>query len=222
MSTAPRVAIATAVLGIAWIPHASEARPIAYADATTFMAEYSRDTSDLSLYYAPRFDRSYGGGWHRYRRAAHHGQNLEREFRFLRINHLARRWNLPRAQANAFLWASLGTARGSEFNGSKGAVNVGFQLDYETLQLYTMLKSDYWHTAAYAHRMDVAQLGLAPYQHRYGGWATWLVAQLDQSSGALQREQGGALLLRFFNETTWIEAGVDDDGKPRANLMINF
>ncbi|MCU0754786.1 MAG: hypothetical protein MUE46_06640 [Xanthomonadales bacterium] len=214
--------VATSILAIAWIPLTSTARPIAYADATTFMAEYGRDSRDLSLYYAPRFDRSYGGGWHRYRREAHHGTALEREFHFLRINHLAHRWNLPRAQANAFLWASLGVARGSEFSGRKSAANLGFQLDYETLRVYTMLKSDYWHTSPYSHRMDVAQFGFAPYQHRYGGWATWLVAQLDQSSGALDREQGGAVMLRFFNQTTWIEAGVDNDGKPRANLMINF
>jgi hypothetical protein len=217
----PRVAAATAAAWLALTPRA-EARPIAYADATTFMAEYSQSSADLSLYYAPRFDRSWGGGWHRYRQDAHHGAGLEREFHFLRVNHLARRWNLPRAQANAFVWASLGEARGSEFPGSKGAGNLGFQLDYETLRVYTMLKSELWHTSAYTHRMDVAQLGFAPYAHRYGGWATWLVGQIDQSAGALERETGGALMLRFFNETTWIEAGVDDDGKPRANLMINF
>lgn len=217
-----RVAPAAAAICLALLPREADARPIAYADATTFMAEYSQSTTDLSLYYAPRFNRSYGGGWHRYRQDAHHGPTLEREFRFLRVNHLARRWNLPRAQANAFVWASIGEARGSEFVGSKGAGNLGFQLDYETLRIYTMLKSDLWHTAAYTHRMDVAQFGFAPYAHRYGGWATWLVAQAEQSSGALERETGGALMLRFFNETTWIEAGVDDDRKPRATLMINF
>lgn len=221
MSPNARVALATAAL-LASIPSASVARPIAYADATTFMADYSRNTADLSLYYAPRFDRSYGGGWHRYRQEAHHGPGLEREFRFLRVNHLARRWNLPRAQGNAFVWASLGEARGSEFRGGRAAGNLGFQLDYETLRVYTMLKSELWHTSAYTHRMDTAQFGVAPYAHRYGGWASWIVAQIDQSAGALERDPGGALLLRFFNETTWIEAGVDDDGKPRANLMINF
>ncbi len=217
-----RIATALTAVSLSLLPGgASHARPIAYADATTLMADYSRTTADLSLYHAPRFDRSYGGGWHRYRQDDD-GHALEREFRFLRVNQLAHRWNLPRAQANAFVWASLGEARGSEFRGGRGAGNVGFQVDYETLRVYTMLKSDLWHTAAYTHRMDVAQIGLAPYAHRYGGWATWLVGQIDQSAGALERETGKALLLRFFNETTWIEAGVDDAGKPRANLMINF
>lgn len=222
MDPYPRVAAATVVLCLALLPRLAESRPIAYADATTFMAEYSQSSADVSLYYAPRFDRSWGAGWHRYRREAHHGPELERELRFLRLNHLARRWNLPRAQANAFVWASVGEARGSEFRGNKGAGNVGFQLDYETLRVYTMLKSDLWRTSAWTHRMDVAQVGFAPYAHHYGGWATWLVAQVDQSAGSLERETGSALMLRFFNETTWIEAGVDDDGKPRANLMINF
>ena len=85
-----------------------------------------------------------------------------------------------------------------------------------------MVKSEWWHADAFTHRMDTAQLGFAPYTHRYGGWATWIVGMVENKAGGLQGTPEYTLMLRFFNETTWIEAGVDDDGDPRLMLMRNF
>jgi hypothetical protein len=193
----------------------ADARPIAYAGATTLMLEAGADGREAMLFHAPTHWYSFGAGWHRVE-----GEDDEvREYTYLRGNLLAKRWNLRAAQANAFVWGSAGRSRGA-FDGS--AWNAGFQLDYETLDIYTMLKSEWWTGAAPTHRMDTLQLGFAPYRHRYGGWATWLVGMVENKAGGLEGTPEYSLLARFFNETTWIEAGVDDDGDPRMNLMINF
>jgi len=197
----------------------AHARPIAYTGATTVMADVGSDTREFSVFHAPSFRWSAGGGWH----AFESGDGAtEREIAYLRGNRLLERWNLPNAQANVFVWGSIGRATGNDFDGSQAAYNAGFQADYETLRFYSMVKSEWWHADAFTHRMDTAQLGFAPYAHRYGGWATWLVGMVENKAGALQGTPEYTLLLRFFNETTWIEAGVDDDGDPRLMLMLNF
>lgn len=32
----------------------------------------------------------------------------------------------------------------------------------------------------------------------------------------------GALVLRLFTTTWWVEGGADEDGRPLANVMFNF
>jgi hypothetical protein len=195
------------------------ARPIAYSGAGTAMFEYGDTMREAQLYYAPKYWYSGGAVWHR---MTSDDGRIEREVTLLRGNLLARRWNLDRAQANLFVWGGLGRARGSEFEGSETARNAGFQVDYETLRVYANLRSDWIHSDAFVHRVDSAQFGLAPYVHRYGSWATWVVTQARNKSSALDEGVEWSLLLRFFNETFWIDAGLTEDGKPELMLMVNF
>ncbi len=137
----------------------AHARPIAYTGATTVMADVGSDTREFSVFHAPSFRWSAGGGWH----AFESGDGAtEREIAYLRGNRLLERWNLPNAQANVFVWGSIGRATGNDFDGSQAAYNAGFQADYETLRFYSMVKSEWWHADAFTHRMDTAKLGFAP------------------------------------------------------------
>lgn len=196
------------------------AKPIAFAGGYTVMAEYGAGTmEELQLFYAPRYDFSFGGG------------HLEldsdetantRSINYARLNYLLHRWNLDNAQANVFVWAGLGSATGNTFTGSVLAENAGAQADYETRRIYASLKTDWQGSSAFSHRIDTLQLGLAPYRHEYGGVATWFLVQARQYTGAIHRGTESALLLRLFKGGVWVEAGVTNGGKLQAMAMVNF
>lgn len=161
-----------------------DAKPIAFANGTTVMAEYG---AHLSLNSELNGD--------------------TRDFTHRRLNYLAKRWNLPAAQANVFVWGSAGRAHIGETGGNEFAWNVGGQADYETRRVYASLRTDLYEASAYSHRIDTLQLGLAPYEHDYETLATWFVIQARQYTGGLYDGTEFAALIRLFKRSTWIEAG---------------
>jgi hypothetical protein len=102
------------------------------------------------------------------------------------------------------------------------AWTAGGQLDYETRRIYASLKSDYYDSSAFSHRIDTLQLGVAPYKHDYATLATWFVVQARRYTGEIHDGTEWALLLRLFKRGAWIEAGPTNDGKLQAMFMINF
>ena len=49
---------------------------------------------------------------------------------------LARRWNMPEAQANIWFIGGIGNITGNDFSGSKTLASPGVQVDYETTRVY--------------------------------------------------------------------------------------
>ena len=196
------------------------AKPIAFADGYTVMAEYGAGTmKEAQLFYAPRFNFSVGGG--------HVELNSDesaktRRIDYARLNYLVHRWNLDDAQANVFAWGGVGRATGSTFSGPLLAENAGAQADYETRRVYASFKTDLQRSSAFSHRIDTLQLGLAPYKHDYGGVATWFLVQGRKYTGGIHRGTESAVLLRLFKGGAWIEAGITNGGNLQAMAMFNF
>jgi hypothetical protein len=217
-ATLERAAFAALIL-VAF-PISANAKPIAFAQGTTVMAEYGAGTmTEVQAFYAPTFHYSLGGG--------HLSLNSElnddtRGITYLRVNFLPKRWNLERAQANAFVWGSAGSAHVGESGDSRFAWNVGGQLDYETRRVYSSLRTDLYESSVFSHRIDTLQLGLAPYEHEYDSLALWFVIQGRQYTGGLSEGTEWAALVRLFKRSAWIEAGVTQDGKLQAMMMFNF
>jgi hypothetical protein len=196
------------------------AKPIAFADGTTVMAEYGAGTmQELQIFYAPRFDYSVGGG-HVDFTSAEDGQT--EHITYARLNWLAHRWNLDDAQANVFVWGGVGSATGNSFAGSTFTGNAGAQADYETRRVYGSLKTDQQRSTQFSIRVDTLQLGVAPYKHDYGGLATWFVFQARHYTDNLHSGIESAALLRLFKGGAWVEAGVTNGGKLQAMAMFNF
>jgi hypothetical protein len=206
-------------LGLAIAMQAS-AKPIAFADGTTVMAEYGAGTmQELQIFYAPRFDFSVGGG--HVDLVSDEDGHRER-INYARLNWLAHRWNLDNAQANVFAWGGAGSATGNRFDGTRFAGNTGVQADYETRRIYASMKSDFQKSSEFSDRIDTLQLGVAPYKHDYGGLATWFVFQARHYTGDLHSGIETAALLRLFKGGAWIEAGITNAGKLQAMAMFNF
>jgi len=198
----------------------ANAKPIAFADGTTVMAEYGAGTmTEIQAFYAPTFRYSVGGG--------HLSLNSDvdestRDITYARLNYLPKRWNLESAQANVFVWGSIGRAHIGETGDNQFAWNAGGQLDYETRRIYGSLRTDFHEASAYNHRIDTLQLGVAPYEHDYETLAVWFVLQARDYTGGLFDGTEWAALIRLFKHNAWLEAGVTQEGKLQAMLMFNF
>jgi hypothetical protein len=209
---------AVGLLGL--LPMVVAAKPIAFANGTTAMVEYGAGTmNEVQLFHAPRYWYSVGGGW--LELTSEDGRK-QRHVAYLRGNLLAKRWNLPGAQANVFVWVGFGRATGNDFAGSTLARNAGAQVDYETRRVYGAFRSDLQESDRYSHRIDTLQLGWAPYKHDYDTLATWFVIQGRRYTGGLVEGTETALLVRFFKRGTWVEVGATTDGKLQAMAMFNF
>jgi hypothetical protein len=211
---------ACAALALLCASTAAVAKPIAFANGTTIMAEYGAGTMlEGQAFYAPTYWLSTGGG---YVRLNSDINDVNREIAYLRVNCLAKRWNLPSAQANVFVWGGLGSAAGNTFNGTRLARNVGAQFDYETRRVYASVKSDLWESSQFSQRVDTMQLGFAPYAHDYSTLATWFVIQARDYTGQIRHGVEWAALVRLFKGGAWIDAGLTADGKPQVMAMFNF
>jgi hypothetical protein len=196
------------------------AKPIAYAQGTTVMAEYGGGTmTEAQVFHAPRYDWSLGAG---YLELDSDFRDRRREISYARVNHLVHRWNLEDAQANVFAWGGAGSAYVSETRGHATAWNAGLQVDYETRRLYGSFKTDLHLASSFTHRIDTLQLGIAPYEHDYDTLATWFVIQGRRYTGGIHEGAEWALLLRLFKRGAWLDAGVTQDGKLQAMVMTNF
>jgi hypothetical protein len=199
---------------------AVEAKPIAFAQGTTVMAEYGAGTmKEAQVFYAPRYFLSLGGGYVELESDIDHRR---REIAYARVNYLVKRWNMESAQANVFAWGGAGHAYTSDTNTHLFTGNAGAQVDYETRRVYSSLKTDLFRSADFSHRIDTLQLGIAPYKHDYDTLATWVVVQARRYTGEIHEGTEWALLLRLFKRGGWVEAGVTDDGRLQAMAMVNF
>jgi hypothetical protein len=201
-------------------PALALAKPIAFAQGTTVMAEYGAGTmKEVQVFYAPEYNYSVGGG---HVQLNSDETTASTNITYARLNYLLHRWNLESAQANIFIWGGIGGATGNTFSGTEFTGNAGAQADYETRRVYASLKTDWQRASAFSYRIDTLQLGLAPYEHEYGGIATWFLVQARNYTGGLHNGPEYALLLRLFKGGAWIEAGITNGGKLQAMAMFNF
>jgi len=184
------------------------------------MAEYGAGMmTEVQAFYAPTYRYSLGGG-----HLALQGEDgaLTRDYTYVRANFLPKRWNLPSAQANVFVWGSVGRAHVGELDENQFGWNVGGQIDYETRQFYSSLRTDLYEASAYSHRIDTLQLGVSPRAHDIDTLAVWFVLQAREFTGGLYDGTEVAALVRLFKGNAWVEAGLTQDGKVQAMLMFNF
>jgi hypothetical protein len=203
-----------------FLPGFAAAKPIAFAHGTTVMVEYGAGTmEEAQAFHAPRYDLSAGVG---YLALDSQGGELSRDILYGRINYLFKRWNLENAQGNVFGWGGVGRAGTGTDEEDLFTWNAGAQVDYETRRVYASLKTDFFETSVFSHRIDTLQLGIAPYKHDYSSLATWIVVQGRRYTGGIRSGTEWALMLRLFKRGAWIEAGPTLDGKLQAMLMVNF
>jgi hypothetical protein len=146
------------------------AKPIAFADGTTFMHERDRNMLETNLFYAPKVWYSLGGSTSFMQSD---DKTKRHEAAYAQLNFLVKRWNMPDAQANVFIAGALGEARVREIRPAGSidervtARRLAMQGDYETRQFYTSFKIDTHASSRYFDRFDTFQIGFSPVAHDY-------------------------------------------------------
>lgn len=223
----------------------TSAKPIAYAEAWTFMHERDRNVLQTELFYAPEYWWSTGVARST---MTSDDKAVRMETELVQFNLLAKRWNMPGAQANVFISQGYGNAITTIQLPPPGAADTGghgnhgvplvaagaasaeyrerarryqFQADFETRQFYTSVKVEANKTGLFFDRIDTFQIGGSPVAHDYDDLAVWLIAQVKKYRGMNNKSESGAF-VRLFKKNVWVELGMLERRKSTAMLMINY
>ena len=168
-----------------------------------------KDSNSSHIHYSP--SAKYSVGWrHEYlREPKAHVDSLQ-------LNNLLKRWNKPKEQANLYLKSGVGVAYDS--GDADLAAFTGIAADWETRRLFTSYENRFfWAGDTDRFITHKARVGVAPYVGDYGDLHTWLMLQTDYDAG---KDDSFSVtpLVRFFKDTTMLEAGYNFDN----GLMLNF
>jgi hypothetical protein len=200
------------------VPPLAVAHPVTFPRNLMVMGEVDRNAKDFNAWYtfAPRH--AAGPGYMEFR--ADDGSR-EREIPNLHYNFRPARWNWPDAQANIYLQAGLGEARGNDFAGAHTVFLPGVQADYETRRVYFAYR---WHGITggpVRHSFNNAQAGFAFYAGEYDEWSPWFILDVRKMSN-LSMDTEVTPTLRLIHKTLFLEAGAADLKRLRVNVMYNF
>ncbi|WP_199555881.1 hypothetical protein [Sandaracinobacteroides hominis] len=190
------------------------ARPVSYPGGVTLMQELDPMMGSALLHYTPDRHYSVGGRYLRLREA-------EANLAGGQVTWLARRWNMPSAQANVYVTGMAGGAwRDGETARPGGFVEA--QADWENRRVMLMGMARLTHADNLGTSdMQMARIGWAPYAGDYGDAHLWLFAQVMRDS-AMQDEVQPAIVGRILYRTILVEAGVTDRGGLILNSVFRF
>ena len=222
--------IVPAVIG----PSAALALPLSYAGSTSVGADI--DPVWSTLWFSHALERRHGLGLSLQMIPAgrpetgHHGStsstNADEGFLLLDSTHLLKRWNLPRAQSNLWLFAGVGAYQSSPGpSGSDAALRLaarpGVQFDIENTRLRLEARGQ-WFLAAGVERpiySATAGVGLTP--PRYNGVQPWLELQVRAIPGLLEQPE---LIpkLRLLHQRLVLDLGYSTHGSLTGSITTTF
>lgn len=207
-----RLCLAAVALALATLP--AQARPVSYPGGWTAMQMHDADATTLHLHYSPTVNYSVG-----YK--AEYWRDGDWQFHGLQLNNLLKRWNMPGAQANAYLKTGLGAALKGDDQTAAGF--AGLAADWETRRYFTSYENRYTEAggAVEGFFMQKARLGIAPYIGDYGVLHTWLMLQVVHMP---ERDDPVTVtpMVRLFKDVYMAEFGISHRGDVMANMVIRF
>ncbi len=151
----------------------------------------------------------------------------------LTYTRLAKRWNMPEAQANVWLLGGLSTATGSEFAGSKTLISPGLQVDYETTRVYVAVQARAYRTtggitgsptgstANINHDYISGRAGFSFFNVDYDEVQPWFIVEARRMRGLSDKTEITPM-LRLIHNRYFVEAGVSTEKQARLNFMFIF
>jgi hypothetical protein len=139
----------------------------------------------------------------------------------LTYTRLAKRWNMPEAQANVWLVGGLSTATGSEFSSSKTLVSPGVQVDYETTRVYVAVQARAYRTTNINHDYISGRAGFSFYNVDYDEVQPWFIVEARRMKGLSDKTEITPM-LRLIHNRYFVEAGVSTEKQARLNFMFIF
>ena len=200
-----------------WIKN-THAHPTSFEGGFAFMSEMSRKDQEISTVYSPKY---WLGGGAVFIRSPEKFNIITSQ-----IGWLVKRWNLPAAQGNAYLFGGIGYGilkQNTKQEISGGMYRFGIQLDYETRRIYTFtryVEHRFFEDNERINDQFSVALGFAPYLGEFDELNSWVIFKFIADNRFNDRTY--ILMLRFFYKNFLWEMGQDFDGNPQFNLMIRF
>jgi len=192
------------------------AHPVTYQDGRVLTSSFDGHRLDILGSYSYTHRDAIGLSYSRLRDRA----GEQNYFLVPRISHLLKRWNMPAAQANIYLWGGAGMNYSE--SDTRLAGTAGFQSDYETRRIYTQADADTL-LAEGSRDFNRARyrFGVAPYLAEFDELQTFLIAEARYASYRNDKITFGPV-VRLFYQTYLMELGVDNNGDLMAMGMIHF
>lgn len=164
------------------------AHPVGFSKSYTISSmQQGEDYSNL-IHYSPSYKYSFGYADMEMNNLKHRG---------LYLGYLLKRWNLPKAQGNSYVFGSIGD----------NTYRYGFQADYETRKIYTLFKHNYIKNASDEFSNSIYRVGYAPYEGDYSELNTWIIVEYNRHM------RTATPILRFFYKNILWEMGYNSSRK---------
>jgi hypothetical protein len=195
-----------------FIPLVALAHPVSYEGSYMVASDNSKASSEYMLIYSKKYWLGYGIVAHRF----------DEDWAYIpQLSILAKRWNLPEAQANIYIYGGYGQLD-LENGHTEGITRLGTQIDYETRKVYSAIKVKRFDTLDdYNTDIYTLQAGFAPYIAGFNDLNTWLIGEWTYNP-EYQSHAEASLLLRFFYKNVFWELGSNTNGDPMFNFMVHY
>jgi len=134
---------------------------------------------------------------------------------------LAKRWNMPEAQANIWFLGGIGNITGNDFSGSKTLVTPGVQVDYETTRVYVSATARLYRAQGLNHDFASARAGFSFYEADYDQTQPWFILEVRRMRGLTDKTEVTPM-LRLIHNRYFVEFGVNNSSQARMNFMYIF
>jgi hypothetical protein len=134
---------------------------------------------------------------------------------------LAKRWNMPEAQANIWFLGGIGNITGNDFSGSKTLVSPGVQVDYETTRVYVSATARLYRAEGLNHDFTSARAGFSFFEVDYDQTQPWFILEVRRMRGLTDKTEVTPM-LRLIHNRYFVELGVNNSSQARINFMYIF
>jgi hypothetical protein len=213
------------VLALVWGTLAcydASAAPMGFQDSWMSMGDISANWRELYANYAVSATDAFGVD-NTYMRSDNKALTLE--LSELTYTRLVKRWNLPDAQANFWFVTGIGQAwtrdRTTGMSETRAMISPGIQFDYETTRIYFAAMSRFYRASGINHDFDAVRGGFSFYETEYDETQPWFVLEARRMHDLSQKVEVTPM-LRLVNRSYFVEAGINNSGRPRFNFMYIF
>jgi hypothetical protein len=192
------------------------AHPVAFAGATSFMTNNMPGLTENTLVYSPTYD--FGLGLKHVEQGAS-GEPKER-WTNVHLGYLVKRWNELDSQGNFYLFGGPGALEVD--NGDyEYFTRAGFQADWESRHIYTMLRYSAAMSEAAVLEQYNGRVGFAPFVAGYNELNIWAILQVQHVPQREEETMVTPLIRMFYKNVLW-EAGSSLSGDWLLNFMVRY
>jgi hypothetical protein len=134
---------------------------------------------------------------------------------------LAKRWNMPEAQANIWFIGGIGNITGNDFSGSRTMASPGIQVDYETTRVYVSATARLYRAEGLNHDFASARAGFSFFEVDYDQTQPWFILEVRRMRGLTDKTEVTPM-LRLIHNRYFVELGVSNASQARMNFMYIF